>query len=82
MKTCPQCNREFKNGHAMKVHLHHCKMNLSPEINDSPDLGPPALESPNLRSTIRVSDAIRKVQELAKDVGGMEELVKISAALI
>lgn len=77
MEKCPNCGRSFKR---LKIHLYHCSpVNIAP-VNTAP----PTLGSLVVRPVVLtpLSESIRRVKELAEDVGGLEELRKTCDALI
>lgn len=82
---CPDCKRPFKSEHAVKIHMNHCKG--APAVDDKTPpvdaLAPPVLEPVIIHPIVmpRVSDVIKQVKRLAKEVGSVEELKAICDSL-
>lgn len=67
---CPDCGKPCKNEHGLKIHQLRCQ--------------PPVLK-PVVLNPIKVmplSESIRRVMDLAEDVGGLQELRKACDALL
>ncbi len=81
---CPDCGKTCKSPQGVKVHMAHC---MGPTLNPTHDptiTDPSALETRVVRPVVLspLSDTIRRVKELAEDVGGLDELKKTCEALI